>query len=281
MKEVLEGAKGLSRNPLGIIALFVALVYGFASLLLGLASSNLTCGERLPLIWFVVLFPVLVLAAFYRLVTTYHAKLYSPRDYRDDATFVKTLSPAQQAARLEAEVEVVQGKPEPERAIDEAQVSPAQVPSEPTASDRSVNELRTRLREADRLGLLKVEAKHGVLLQTQVAFGEDKSVAFDGIAASEGDYLVVEVKYLRDAWISIQRLQEILLRALAAEALLRRRGDTRKLRLLIVFVVERDDGTGLSRLEQKVSSVLRTSALPVAFEAYYFDQLKREFGEAP
>jgi hypothetical protein len=57
VKDFLEGAKGLTRNPLGIIALFVALVYGFATLLLGVSTQRLGCEERLPLVWFVVLFP--------------------------------------------------------------------------------------------------------------------------------------------------------------------------------------------------------------------------------
>src|SRR5207237_3070984 len=56
-------AKGLARNPLGIIALFIVLVYGFASLVTAFAGS-FTAEERLPLIYFLVLFPVLVLGSF-------------------------------------------------------------------------------------------------------------------------------------------------------------------------------------------------------------------------
>ena len=42
-------AKSLAHNPLGIIALFIVLVYGFASLVTGFAGS-LSQAERLPLI---------------------------------------------------------------------------------------------------------------------------------------------------------------------------------------------------------------------------------------
>ena len=51
---------GLARNSLGIIALFIVLVYGFASLVTAFAGS-FTAAERLPLIYFLILFPVLVL----------------------------------------------------------------------------------------------------------------------------------------------------------------------------------------------------------------------------
>lgn len=88
-------AKGLSKNPLGIIALFIVLVYGFACLLFGFSAKELTSGERTPLIWFTVLFPVLVLFIFFRLVTKYPHNLYSPRDFRDDESFLNAMRDSQ------------------------------------------------------------------------------------------------------------------------------------------------------------------------------------------
>jgi len=81
-------AKGLARNPLGIIALFIVLIYGFAALVTAFAGS-LRASERLPLIWFLVLFPVLVLAVFSWLVSRHGGKLYAPGDYRDEENYVR------------------------------------------------------------------------------------------------------------------------------------------------------------------------------------------------
>ncbi len=86
-----KSAKDLSRNPLGIIALFIVLVYGFACLLFGFSASDLESAERSPIIWFVVLFPVLVLGLFGWLVSNHHDKLYAPTDYRDDDSFLRTV----------------------------------------------------------------------------------------------------------------------------------------------------------------------------------------------
>jgi hypothetical protein len=80
-------ATGLSRNPLGIIALFIVLVYGVAGLVTAFASS-LGPTDRTPLIWFLVLFPVLVLAVFAWLVSRHFEKLYGPADYKDEKHFV-------------------------------------------------------------------------------------------------------------------------------------------------------------------------------------------------
>jgi CheY-like chemotaxis protein len=84
-------AQKLARNPLGIIALFIVLVYGFAALVTGF-SGSFTSGERLPLIYFMVVFPVLVLAVFGWLVSQHSGKLFAPSDFRDEQNYVRALT---------------------------------------------------------------------------------------------------------------------------------------------------------------------------------------------
>ena len=96
-------AKGLARNPLGIIALFIVLIYGFAALTLGI-NSSLQSTERLPLVWFLVLFPVIVLFTFVWLVSKHHEKLYAPGDYQTDEGFLEGMrARARYAAELQAQ----------------------------------------------------------------------------------------------------------------------------------------------------------------------------------
>lgn len=83
-----ETAKSLSRNPLGIIALFIVLVYGFASLVAAFAGS-FTAAERLPLIYFLILFPILVLCVFAWLVSKHSGKLFAPSDFKNEENYVK------------------------------------------------------------------------------------------------------------------------------------------------------------------------------------------------
>ena len=88
----IENAKGLTKNPLGIIALFISLIYGFACLVLSTSISNLKePTERLPLIWFIIGFPIIILIGFIFLVTKHHPKLYSPSDYGNSESFLKTI----------------------------------------------------------------------------------------------------------------------------------------------------------------------------------------------
>jgi CheY-like chemotaxis protein len=95
-RELGATAKALARNPLGIIALFIVLVYGLASLVTGFATS-FTPGERLPLIYFLITFPVLVLVVFAWLVSRHSVKLFAPSDFKDEENFIKmqtTVAPA-------------------------------------------------------------------------------------------------------------------------------------------------------------------------------------------
>ncbi len=83
-----EVATALARNPLGIIALFIVLVYGFASLVTAF-TGGLSAAERMPLIYFLMGFPILVLAAFTWLVSKHSGKLFAPGDFKNEDNYVK------------------------------------------------------------------------------------------------------------------------------------------------------------------------------------------------
>lgn len=82
-----ESALGFTRSPLGIIALFIVLVYGFASLVVGFGSG--LSENVIPLIYFMVLFPILVFLGFLWLVAKHHNKLYGPSDFRNEDNYLK------------------------------------------------------------------------------------------------------------------------------------------------------------------------------------------------
>ncbi|MCG7539759.1 response regulator [Pseudoalteromonas sp. OF7H-1] len=88
IKEFSESAKGFTKSPLGIIALFIVLVYGFASLVVAFGQN--ISQHIAPLVYFMVFFPVLVFFGFLWLVAKHHRKLYGPSDFKDEENFLKT-----------------------------------------------------------------------------------------------------------------------------------------------------------------------------------------------
>ena len=89
MSSFTDAAIKLSRNPLGLIALFVVLVEAIAGY--AAVSEALSDSQRSILVWFVILYPVLVFASFVYLVIKHPAKLYAPGDFADQTHFMEAL----------------------------------------------------------------------------------------------------------------------------------------------------------------------------------------------
>jgi hypothetical protein len=83
-------ATGLARGPLGILALLIGLIDAMASMVLAF-SKNLSPEERLPLVYFLIVFPFVLLALLAWLVAKYPQNLYPPRDYANESNFVSLM----------------------------------------------------------------------------------------------------------------------------------------------------------------------------------------------
>ena len=87
LKGFADSAKGFTKSPLGIIALFIVLVYGFATLAVSFGSN--LAEHVTPLIYFLVFFPVVVFIGFLWLVSKHHDKIYGPSDFKNEENFLK------------------------------------------------------------------------------------------------------------------------------------------------------------------------------------------------
>ncbi|MUK39765.1 hypothetical protein GNP82_19725 [Aliivibrio fischeri] len=242
--EFLKGAKDFARNPLGIIALFISLIYGFASLLLNSSADKLTENERWPLIAFIVIFPVLVLITFYRLVTNHHGKLYAPGDFKDDKSFLRTLSPEEQELKLDSEVSESLG--EVKDSCDEKSIVP---PTRKQRAGQSAEDARTKrkkeyeefrqdLRLVESEVLRSLSSEYKSKLVENIALG-DTDVSFDAhIAVSNSKPIFAEVKALRNPSLSTAMLDRVLYSAVVADRYL---DSNFKLILTVVYYFEEMD----------------------------------------
>ena len=255
--EFLKSAKDLARNPLGIVALFISLIYGFASLLLNFSVEKLSAAERWPLILFIVLFPIMVLVTFYKLVTKHHGKLYAPGDYKDDKSFLRTLSPEEQEVRLENEV-----KESFAQLKSNHSGNAVEMPKRKESGSNDQIERETRKEEYRRFKeeLEKIEStviesiaeEYDSKAEKNVGIGETDA-NFDAFLSSSTDrFTFVEVKALRSAGPAMMMLDRILYKAVVADKFFNSRF---KLILAVVYYFE---DTELERVERfwrkKVSS---------------------------
>lgn len=78
-----------SRNPLGILAMFISFAYLAMVVAFTVGLEKLNPGwERGSVIAFLVLFPLIILSVFCYMIIRHNGKLYGPKDYRDDHSFV-------------------------------------------------------------------------------------------------------------------------------------------------------------------------------------------------
>lgn len=82
--EFYKTARTLGRSPLGIIALFIVLIYSVAGIV---AAAEARIPQ--PLVWFIALFPVIVLGVFTWLLICHHWKLYAPGDFNDQNNWMQ------------------------------------------------------------------------------------------------------------------------------------------------------------------------------------------------
>ncbi len=197
--EFLKGAKEFARNPLGIVALFISLIYGFASLLLGASADKLESIERWPLLLFIVLFPFTVLYVFYKLVTEHHGKLYSPSDYKTDDSFLRTLSPEEKANKLEADAKEATGdvfieKTSPKKKLE-------------------ISSVKNRIQDSEKYIMALLAKETGIKPDPDVQISQEK-YTFDAAYIEPGKKAtLLEVKYYSQPRITFRAVEEFVYRA--------------------------------------------------------------------
>lgn len=219
-----------SRNPLSILALFIALIYGMAALLFGVAVKSLAVWNQTILVIFLVLFPAAVLWVFAWLVSRHHSKLYSPGEFRSDDGFYNNPTPANFGARLEASDsdanlapsgtardEVVPVLPEPDTAHEvEPRLQPPSVSGEESVQSPSKNALlvgrgdasvpnalasiggsaaqRQAALVAETLALQELQQEfNGPVRRDVVLAAGNKRVSLDGVIELDGKNIGVEI----------------------------------------------------------------------------------------
>jgi CheY-like chemotaxis protein len=186
VKDFGEVAKGLARNPLGIIALFIVLVYGLACLVTAF-SKSLVQGERTPLIYFLVVFPVLVLGVFTWLVSQHSGKLFAPADFKDEANYVKMqLSAVASLSVASAKSSLGSGEPDVERTVLAVQQSTRQ-----SRSGQRINQIlwvddRPENNVYERQAFEAVGLRFTLSLNTADALDQLSRLTFDAVISDMG-----------------------------------------------------------------------------------------------
>ena len=89
----------MARNPLGILSLFVFFIEAIATVSLKIAIDTEYAGH---IVWFIILFPTLIVLLFFATLWRKRECLYSPMEFREDKSFIELFG---KVNRLEAKQE--------------------------------------------------------------------------------------------------------------------------------------------------------------------------------
>jgi hypothetical protein len=289
--DFINGSKSLTRNPLGIIALFVSLIYGFACLVLSSSISNLnTPEERIPLIWFIICFPLIILAAFIFLVVKHHEKLYSPSDFRGDDSFIQTIDRVQLRDKQLREVKILESAPvelnselsaEGENVIDKKIEPTSQIEVAPIQEvidqpqEFTENELVKFYSNAEMWAIQELRLKYKVLFRNNIKVdtGNGSQIELDAYGKDNSKTYVAEIKYWQIKKSNKQlklAIQEFLAKSLRIKAALTK---TRELKLIIVLVFDNLKVVDKEDLQDFITSI--NSEANVEF--YDYQELKKSY----
>lgn len=264
-----SSAQKLAKNPLGIIALFIVLIYGIAGLVLGASGTQLEPSQKTILVWFFALFPFAVLFSFVWLVSKHHAKLYSPSDFRNDEGFLRALTPEEQRKRLENEALEYISEEQKEtvgRGTSTESKGKATPPSVPQLSKAKENILLM-----EELAIREIESVFSVSVNRQVSLGAD--VGVDGIFLKDGNPHLVEIKYYggRINLITIEKQ----LQALSARAL---RLHWKRLKIVFVMIIDEQIMPTAENFQRQFDSLSKTHGMEILFMPLGENELKNKYG---
>lgn len=194
----MQNAKGLAKNPLGIIALFISLIYGFACLVMGISADKLEPNEKILLIWFLIVFPIIVLGVFVFLVVYHHKKLYSPSDFREDRSFLETFDKNQKIINEFRETS------SPELEIKNVEVK-EKSKLEKTAiksSQLEFNDFKEKYIQIEDSVLERIENIYCSTVKRNVRIKGLPNAEFDGVINKDDEVIFIEIKYVKSLTMS-------------------------------------------------------------------------------
>ncbi|EKF9262650.1 hypothetical protein O1D78_003665 [Vibrio cholerae] len=198
---------GHIKNPLTVIAIFAAIAEISGTTVLPFIDPK----NQEIYIWFLMLFPTLLVCIFFLTLNFNHKVLYAPSDYKDENHFVNLFPKAsveQQEAKLREEVEEVQAESEIDKPKDKT--SKLNPHSNKVVQNNYRRTLMGEVALAEKLAVNSLSRNLGLRLKTDVTFNGQP---FDAIGVSNDTIHAVEVKLFRAKMVDFSRLTKVLERA--------------------------------------------------------------------
>lgn len=270
------------KNPLTVIAIFAgtAEISGTAILpLLEVESQQIY-------IWFLMLFPLLLIVFFFLTLNWNHKVLYAPSDFSNEDNFVNILKkPTIQETLSNIENDLKDSEEEiphekstkttEKTEEDRKDTTTTKADREKDAKlARNIN--RQRMQEAQMAELLvlnKLEKELDTPIQREMMLKVGRSkIIFDGVAQVGNKLTGIEIKYMRNRNSLNSSMWENLFQRF--EALYNSLNDNQKQSFSVIFAIVTDED--LKEIKEHIIRRMERLSFPVDIRVYDFDKLRNE-----
>ena len=270
-----KSAVQLSRNPLGIIAMFIVLIYSFATLLFGLSGDTFTEAQKWVFVIFLVSFPIVVLIIFTYLVVKHHHKLYGPGDFKNEELFWERNSSAENQEKYDSEAREVQKEEEEQEKLNPSNNKPLQLDAEQRR--KRFEEQREKIQRMENLVFDYYEKKFDYSIDKHVYFKlNDRRVNFDGISIKENTLNFFEIKYTSTRLIPETLLSKIILDTVKVrESLIKNNNYPGfQYRLKLNLVIETEDVNEIYDFKKRINSLIETGVINIDLRVFTVKELE-------
>jgi len=264
---------GTIKNPLTIIAIFAAIAEISGTVVLPFISP----GNQAIYVWFLIVFPILLILLFFLTLNFNHKVLYAPSDYQNEDNFLRSLPRATYAEKIhKIEAELAESAAQAEQA--EKPFVPAAAPEgAPSISYQAVVRRSSQATYllAEDLVFRKLSKEFSSTIQREVKLGESRNrYIFDGIVRDKGVTTIIEVKFFRNNFMSMQ-LRETLARIQESAKLLPPEQGTN---FRVLLGIASDEGSpSQDRMAAEIDRFRGEFAFPIELRFYQLSDLEREF----
>jgi hypothetical protein len=193
---------GTIKNPLTIIAIFAAIAEVSGTVVLPFIAPV----NQATYVWFLIVFPILLVLLFFTTLNFNHRVLYAPSDYKNEENFVLSLQRAtyaEKALQVEAELAEIEVVPQAQMEEDNPEREAVAVTTAPEQAREffsSRRSLQSTYALAEDLIFRKLSREFTTEIQREVRVNSPNSrFIFDGIVYDKGVTTVIDVKLLRQA----------------------------------------------------------------------------------
>lgn len=200
---------GPVKNPLTVIAIFAGVAEAASTAVMPFVEA----GIQSVYVWFVMLFPILLVAAFFLTLNFNPKVLYAPSDYEDEKNFIDMLSTPSASERTQKLKDEIGEERHSEMSSSTGDETLSTGPEDERQSKvrrRIANNPQVLCLLAGELSLAKIERDTGaeVRREAQISVGGSKFL-FDGVISKNGKNQAVEVKYFSNQ-VSWNRIEKTL-----------------------------------------------------------------------